>query len=342
MKATKKIVGAACALVAAVALSAGSTFAWFTSNSNVTVGQIEATVVTMGGDLQIAIKSQTLASGATEYTEGDLGSYSYKVENPFATSPVLTAVTSVDGKAFTGRAASGATETPSAVVNTTATSGGYVKFTISLRSTTNMTVYLDTASKVASEPITGKPQTSIAAWKDIKKDDYGTNAVEVNSGDSISASAKNAVRVAFMVEGDEEAPDAKSQGKIWAPNEESDNGGLGVADGYSKGNLASDYEVNASGESSRAYTNVTTTNYTDNKLVPVTPVTAGTGGATTDYSTATSSVICTLEANTPKEVVICLWIEGRDGDCFNSIFTQSVKLDLAFHGEDIVDNTTSD
>lgn len=33
MKATKKIVGAACALVAAVALSAGSTFAWFSTNS---------------------------------------------------------------------------------------------------------------------------------------------------------------------------------------------------------------------------------------------------------------------------------------------------------------------
>ncbi|MGN0804853.1 MAG: hypothetical protein ACI4MS_05680 [Candidatus Coproplasma sp.] len=36
MKATKKIVGAACALVAAVALSAGSTFAWFTTSAEVT------------------------------------------------------------------------------------------------------------------------------------------------------------------------------------------------------------------------------------------------------------------------------------------------------------------
>lgn len=35
MKATKKIVGAACALVAAVALSAGSTFAWFANNTKV-------------------------------------------------------------------------------------------------------------------------------------------------------------------------------------------------------------------------------------------------------------------------------------------------------------------
>lgn len=36
MKATKKIVGAACALVAAVALSAGSTFAWFNAKNEAT------------------------------------------------------------------------------------------------------------------------------------------------------------------------------------------------------------------------------------------------------------------------------------------------------------------
>ncbi len=41
MKATKKIVGAACALVAAVALSAGSTFAWFAQNAKVTVTGVE-------------------------------------------------------------------------------------------------------------------------------------------------------------------------------------------------------------------------------------------------------------------------------------------------------------
>ena len=48
MKATKKIVGATAALVAAVALSAGSTFAWFATNSTVTatglsVGVTEST-----------------------------------------------------------------------------------------------------------------------------------------------------------------------------------------------------------------------------------------------------------------------------------------------------------
>lgn len=48
MKATKKIVGASCALVAAVALSAGSTFAWFASNNKVTATgmHVQATVPT--------------------------------------------------------------------------------------------------------------------------------------------------------------------------------------------------------------------------------------------------------------------------------------------------------
>ena len=46
MKATKKIVGAACALVAAVALSAGSTFAWFATSNTVSVTEmkVQATV----------------------------------------------------------------------------------------------------------------------------------------------------------------------------------------------------------------------------------------------------------------------------------------------------------
>lgn len=46
MKATKKIVGATAALVAALALSAGSTFAWFSSNSSVTATGMNISVAT--------------------------------------------------------------------------------------------------------------------------------------------------------------------------------------------------------------------------------------------------------------------------------------------------------
>lgn len=60
MKATKKIVGAACALVAAVALSAGSTFAWFVSNKSVTANGLEIGVVTNNSYLVISDELATL------------------------------------------------------------------------------------------------------------------------------------------------------------------------------------------------------------------------------------------------------------------------------------------
>ncbi len=61
MKATKKIVGAACALVAAVALSAGSTFAWFSSS-----GTVKAT----GMQVQANVASNlNIASGLTNIAD---------------------------------------------------------------------------------------------------------------------------------------------------------------------------------------------------------------------------------------------------------------------------------
>lgn len=63
MKATKKIVGAACALVAAVALSAGSTFAWFSSNGTVDATGLEVAVSTNNAYLIIADTAANLSKG---------------------------------------------------------------------------------------------------------------------------------------------------------------------------------------------------------------------------------------------------------------------------------------
>lgn len=63
MKATKKIVGAACALVAAVALSAGSTFAWFTSNGEVTATGMQVNVKTDNSYMIIADTVEGLQDG---------------------------------------------------------------------------------------------------------------------------------------------------------------------------------------------------------------------------------------------------------------------------------------
>lgn len=65
MKATKKIVGAACALVAAVALSAGSTFAWFVSNASVTATGLQVDVATSNSYLVISDDYNTLRDGTS-------------------------------------------------------------------------------------------------------------------------------------------------------------------------------------------------------------------------------------------------------------------------------------
>lgn len=73
MKATKKIVGAACALVAAVALAAGSTFAWFTSNNDVTAKGMQVKAASADSlmisaddnEYKTSMELATLASGTT-------------------------------------------------------------------------------------------------------------------------------------------------------------------------------------------------------------------------------------------------------------------------------------
>lgn len=65
MKATKKIVGAACALVAAVALSAGSTFAWFSTNGSVDATGMKIEVSTNNAYLIIADSAANLKDEET-------------------------------------------------------------------------------------------------------------------------------------------------------------------------------------------------------------------------------------------------------------------------------------
>lgn len=68
MKATKKIVGAACALVAATALAAGSTFAWFSTNGTVDATGMKIEVNTNNAYLIIADSAANLKNEAKTMT----------------------------------------------------------------------------------------------------------------------------------------------------------------------------------------------------------------------------------------------------------------------------------
>ncbi len=85
MKATKKIVGAACALVAAVALSAGATFAWFSQS-----GTVSAT----GMNVQATTSKNLVISNASTGTFGTTAAASD------TTTKELTPTSSADGKEF--------------------------------------------------------------------------------------------------------------------------------------------------------------------------------------------------------------------------------------------------
>ncbi|MDE5766521.1 MAG: hypothetical protein K2I17_05085 [Clostridia bacterium] len=88
MKATKKIVGAACALVAAVALSAGSTFAWFSSNGTVSATGLEVAVSTNNAYLIIADTAANLTKGWKTISLENVGKVTTGVGEDAVTAPV--------------------------------------------------------------------------------------------------------------------------------------------------------------------------------------------------------------------------------------------------------------
>lgn len=70
MKATKKIVGATAALVAAVALSAGSTFAWFATNNSANVSGMNVSVTGTNDYLLIRAEGQNFSNTSTATFSG--------------------------------------------------------------------------------------------------------------------------------------------------------------------------------------------------------------------------------------------------------------------------------
>ena len=71
MKATKKIVGATAALVAALALSAGSTFAWFSANTSVTATGMNVQVTSVKDKNLIISATNSFATPSTTINYAD-------------------------------------------------------------------------------------------------------------------------------------------------------------------------------------------------------------------------------------------------------------------------------
>ncbi|MGN1104354.1 MAG: hypothetical protein ACI4QI_05700, partial [Candidatus Coproplasma sp.] len=101
MKATKKIVGAACALVAAVALSAGSTFAWFAQNNKVTATGLAVDIKSASTFLLISSSNSTLLNIRSEDNYGTVNfSMSQSSSKVYPCKPLAETDVAATGAAF--------------------------------------------------------------------------------------------------------------------------------------------------------------------------------------------------------------------------------------------------
>lgn len=79
MKNSKKLLAAVAALVVALAVSVGSTFAWFTTNKNVTVEGIQANVTSGDSNLEVAFVWDEQTAAPTGHAVGEIGDFGYSI-----------------------------------------------------------------------------------------------------------------------------------------------------------------------------------------------------------------------------------------------------------------------
>lgn len=353
---TKKILISSVALIAALGVAAGSTFAWFASNSTVTVSGFESNVAS-GSD------SLTMAVTAYDYTDTQAAynalTYSSTVTNEqikkailgqsaTAASPIyLAALTAkdtrtgvgnpiYDGTAFETEAKTQVT-TPN---SSTLTEGSYVSFKVVFRNRNvvgeNTARYIALSSDSKIERSTNGKDIPLPTNKYPTIDDnvageatyYGselkTEGTEAER--RLTAYAADAVRVSFVTN-----TEGVNSGKVWSPYERYATGGNTTTEltaqtnarGYYLNNLASDYRKDTLGTASpvtqKAYTSsvITAANASDNDKRISKNLEAFANGDTYTYTS----------------VVVNIWIEGTDGDCFDAILQDDFKLTLKFSVE---------
>lgn len=310
-KSGKKLVVAIVVLVLAVALATTATFAWFTMNQNVTVGNIDMDVTSNSGGLYVSLSNGADAVYSTELTSEQikdviLTNAGFTKEGGAWKADQKLALKDVTAKKESN-ALSIMDEEDVAVALSDAS---YAQFTIYFRATDEMEVSLDLTGKSGEVPndvfnskveSTGDaPAKPAYAWDTIAANTYGTHA-EIAKGAALVTRAANAARVGFepTVNG------AKTEPKIWNPNSDK---------GFNKGNLASDYRNKLLG---------TTTNVIE---------------ATGDITGRTADVVLVKLAKAADaayyegQITVTVWIEGTDGDCLTSILSDNLHVSLQFKG----------
>lgn len=342
MKSSKKLIGASVALVAALAVSVGTTYAWFTTNKKVSVENIQASVTTGDSNLEVALVSD----------KGEVGTFGYSLDLGSALSTTLAnlkfdaltdngALTSgswagsgKNGLALTNKAG----ETTNVTAASATAEGSYLQFTLRFRTTTategakSFPLYLTDASTVTSTA-EGTKITNIYASENINATDTA-DTVTIAKGSKAEAKAENAMRIAFheaevtLASGEGPANGSvaakANTGKVWEPNADQ---GWGAAT-YTK-NMAQLVEEQLTGATANSLAGL----YKDPAYTALTPYSAS---ATTNGQIVSMTEPTTKDGYFYADVQIIIWLEGTDEDCFNNIFDQKVTIGLNFQLGDAV------
>ena len=166
---------------------------------------------------------------------------------------------------------------------------------------------MKTGSQVIQDESDNQILGGITAWETFTKK-YNNDTID--AGTDLETTAANAVRVAFFqptVTDDKNFTTAMTLGSslgVWNPNSDK---------GFFNGNLASDYEKHLN-SSAKEYTE---TSYSATKEIGQTIVTLS-EVQDDGYAYAYLGVR--------------IWLEGTDGDCFNYVLNDKIKIDLIFNG----------
>lgn len=307
-KAKKRLLFSVAALVIAIAVATGSTFAWFTINREVNVEEMEINVTAGSQGIYIAAKKE--GPYKTALNADDLKTAGYD-ENA-----KLDALTSADGKAIAdlkGNVLEKGT-------------GKFIEMTFYFRATgeTMPTIDLketkdDDRSTILMPHKTNNAQTVDNTWQVINAGDFGQERT-IQLNDKIAVRAAHAARVSFDALAHNKV--AKST-RIWDPYYGDKTTFCGKPNEANGGKFD-----NSVGNFAFAYYNGTKIDG-ENLVWPTNGI-----APTEEKDDFFKNVLVLSETSTPKvyegELTIRIWLEGWDGDCMTSILGDKIKADFVF------------
>ena len=364
MKSSKKILGASAALGLAIALSAGSTFAWF-SAGNTKVGvdsfDLSATTETNGANLDVAITTIGATSNPGDSEYKSLVTFGGGQLDTLKAIPLKPLTYDLASREFKD------SENNAVGANTPSTATGYITFRLVFRSTAAMDIYLNTDSDISpatdgqvkemkfkdseiSTTLGNKiVNTASGGYGCVENEDYENDA-QTDRTFTITARAANAARVMF------EEKNTAAAKKIWSPNEifvsgkqaamgdtgdNKDANDNAIECGFRYGNFASDYNYlrgmvlkGSQPSGLDVANNDSGIVQKDYSSLALTKGENGTKIATTtnvkgdwaggNYITSSTDYFAVVD--------VTFWLEGTDGDCIDSILGDKMSVLLNFKG----------